>query len=50
MSRTHPIELLVLAYELNQSGVAWSVIHHRLRPGLRDAVNRAKRYGLHRQP
>lgn len=48
MSRVHPIELLVQAYELNQSGVAWSVIHHRLRPGLRDAVNRAKRYGLNR--
>lgn len=46
MSRIHKIELLVEAYELNQSGVAWSVIHHRLRPGLRDAVNRAKRYGI----
>jgi len=49
MSRTHPIELLVEAYELNQSGVAWSVIHHRLRPGLRDAVNRAKRYGIQKR-
>lgn len=46
MSRIHPIELLVEAYELNQSGVAWSVIHHRLRHGLRDAVNRAKRNGI----
>jgi hypothetical protein len=48
MSRVHPIELLVKAYEMHTAGLAWSEVHHRLRPGLRDAVNRAKRYGLNR--
>lgn len=46
MSRIHPVELLVLAYEMHTAGLAWSEVHHRLRHGLRDAVNRAKRNGI----
>lgn len=46
--RQHPVELLALAYELNQAGVYWSRIHRTLGDGLRDAVNRAKRYGINR--
>lgn len=44
--REHPVELLALAYELNQSGVTWARIHRHLGQGLRHAINRAKRYGL----
>lgn len=45
----HLIETVVLAYELNQSGVTWHLIHRHLGRGLRDAVCRAKRDGIHKR-
>lgn len=44
--KQHSVELLALAYELNQSGVTWARVHRHLGQGLRHAINRAKRYGL----
>ena len=46
--RKHPVELLALAYELNQCGVKWKLIERYLGDGLNMAVQNAKRNGIAR--
>lgn len=44
--RNHPVELLALAYELNQCGVKWKLIERYLGDGLNSAVQKVKRNGF----
>lgn len=46
--RKYPVAELVLAYEMRTDGVPWFRLKREFGKGIRDAIEWAKRRGIHR--